>query len=187
LSTLDPQWNLPPFAERRRETALLLRQQGIDRGDGLVAVHPWTSNPKKQWPLERFQAVADAMAAHAPVVIIGGPEHAGQARALQAGRKPGIADLVGQLTLPQLAGLLQACRVIVSSDSGPVHLAAAVGTPAVALFGTTDPSAGERRWGPWGDEHLVIRKPTMDAINVNDVLDAVRRILHRAQSPHRPG
>ena len=93
--------------------------------------------------------------------------------------------MAGRTSLPQLAATLQRAKVLVSNDSGPVHLAAALGTPVVALFGTTDPAAGPRRWGPWGAGHTVIWKETMDAITVAEVLEAVQAQLARPRCAPR--
>ena len=84
-----------------------------------------------------------------------------------------MADLVGRLTLRQLAALLQHARLLVSNDSGPVHLAAAMGTPTVVLFGTSDPATGPARWGPWGQGHTVICQPRLEQIDVDEVLQAI--------------
>jgi ADP-heptose:LPS heptosyltransferase len=90
--------------------------------------------------------------------------------------------MVGRLTVRQLAALLQQVGLLVSNDSGPVHLAAAVETPTIVLFGTSDPAAGPRRWGPWGQGHRVIWKASMEAIQVDEVVDAVRSQLSHGQS-----
>jgi ADP-heptose:LPS heptosyltransferase len=60
--------------------------------------------------------------------------------------------MAGELTLPEMGGLLQEMDLLVANDSGPVHVAAAVGTPALVVFGPTDP----RRTGPYGDKHRVL-------------------------------
>jgi ADP-heptose:LPS heptosyltransferase len=63
-----------------------------------------------------------------------------------------VVDLIGQTTLPMMAAILARTQALLCNDSGPMHLAAAVGRPAVALFGPTDPA----RTGPWGTQHQVI-------------------------------
>lgn len=148
----------------------------------LIAVHPWTSNPRKRWPLARFRELIDRVCADegATVVILGGLESRPQCSALAAEASPRVVDLVGRTSVRELAAVLRRVRVLVSNDSGPMHLAAAVGTPTVALFGTTDPAAGPARWGPWGPSHTVISRPAMTAIGVEEVLRGVRRHLASA-------
>jgi ADP-heptose:LPS heptosyltransferase len=175
--TLRP-WQLPRFEPEQTEAVELLERQGLRASGTLIAVHPWSSNPRKQWPTERYEALIRGLVErHAlSVVVIGGPEEEGQARRLALPRGRAVS-LVGRLSLRGLAGMLQRVRVLVSNDSGPVHVAAAVGTRTVVLFGTSDAAAGPRRWGPWGHEHVVIWKSSMEAITVDEVLAAVERQL----------
>ena len=155
----------------------MLAAHGLNGAAPLLAVHPWTSNPVKQWPVERFEALVEAMVsrAYGDVVIIGGPESPRWRMPRAASGR--VMDLTGQLTLPQLAALLQRSRLVISNDSGPVHLAAAVGTRTLVLFGAADSSTGPRRWGPWGERHVVIARRTMQAITVDEVLEALDRAL----------
>jgi len=181
-------WQLAGFEREEGEVLRLLERQGIHGSDPLIAVHPWTSNPLKQWPITRYQELVRVLSQRLPVALIGGPEERALApHVLPAdhptpsggGSTPRVVDLVGRISLRQLAELLRRSRLLVSNDSGPVHLAAAVGTPTVALFGTPDAATGPRRWGPWGERHTVIWKESMEAITVDDVVAAVREVLER--------
>lgn len=143
--------------------------------DRLVAVHPWTSDARKQWPAERFaELIARVRAGRdARVVLIGGEAERPRARALNLA-DTGVADLTGCLSLRESAALLRRACVLVSSDSGPAHLATAVGTPVVALFGAESGATGPTRWRPWGPGHTVITKPSMSSITVDEVFNAMR-------------
>ena len=149
--------------------------------DHLLAVHPWASTPTKCWPASRFRALMRRLHTerHVRLLLVGGREHQHEAKEL-ARDLPGVTDWTGQLSLPQLAGCLRHVRLLVSNDSGPMHVAAAVGTPTIALFGTTDPAAGPRRWGPWGQGHSVIHQPSMDAISVQDVFQSTTHSLSQS-------
>jgi len=133
-----------PAAARERAAALLA---GVPRPR--VAVAPGASNATKRWPAERHAAVAAALARRgAAVVLAGGPMDrpaldAFTAALAAAGAPPASADLT-TLPVPDLAAALAGVDLLVAGDSGPVHLATAVGTPALALFGPTSPE----RWGP---------------------------------------
>ncbi|MBI4341308.1 MAG: glycosyltransferase family 9 protein [Candidatus Omnitrophica bacterium] len=170
----------PPLAfdleTPRAEVKQLLDQQGSSMS--YIVVHSWTSNPRKQWPANRFQELVSRLSKESgrTVVLIGGAE-ASAATGRWLRNHGRVIDLVGRTSLPQLAALLGGACVLVSNDSGPVHLAAAVGTPVVALFGTTDPATGPQRWGPWGQGHTMIWKPSMEAITLDEVLAAVRRYV----------
>ena len=173
-----PSWQLPRFEREQRDALRLLEQQGIPPSEPFMAVHPWTSNPAKQWPAARFQQLIRTAweSLRLRAAVIGGAESVAHAGTVLPVECP-VANLVGRLTLSELAGLLQRAALLVSNDSGPVHLAAAVHTKTVVLFGTTDPATGPTRWGPWGSGHLAIWKPSMDAITVDEVLAAVRQQL----------
>jgi len=179
LPTAIPQQSCFTGLERERSSIVeLLRKQGVNTDAALVVIHPGSSNPSKRWPVDRFHALIRYLMDEAgvPVALIGGSEERESMRGA-APVGPGVADLVGRLNLVQLAALLEHARVLISNDSGPVHLAAAVGTPAIALFGSAEAGTCPRRWGPWGQQHTVIWKPSMDAIAVDDVVSALTRHL----------
>jgi ADP-heptose:LPS heptosyltransferase len=178
LPTTIPPWQLPRFDREQAEVIQLLQRQGIKPSEPFIAVHPWTSNPLKQWPADRFQTLIRQCVERLriQVVIIGGLEEASQSKEVLPAAVP-VGDLTGRLTLRQLAALLQISQVLVSNDSGPVHLASAVGAKTVVLFGTPNPATGPGRWGPYGEGHRVVWKPTMEAIGVEDVFDLVQQAL----------
>ena len=173
-----PSWQLPHFEPEQRDVLQQLRRQGIQPSEPLIAVHPWTSHPLKQWPADRFRQLIQRVAKTLPVkvVVIGGPEERDRVSAVLSSGMP-VANLVGDVTLRQLAALLRHARLLVSNDSGPVHVAAAVNTKTVVLFGAPTVATGPRRWGPWGSGHVVIWKPSMDAITVEEVFRAVQQLF----------
>ena len=169
----------PRFDREQEEVLRLLERRGLRRDQPFLAVHPWTSNPAKQWPVDRFAALTEILDDRLglQVAIIGGPEERAQASRLPQ-HAGAIADLVGELTLIQSAALLQRARLLISNDSGPVHLAAAVGTKTLVLFDTSHPGASARRWRPWGEGHTVIEQPSLETIPVEQVVAAVERCVH---------
>ena len=135
------------------------------------------SKPENRWPAERFGELTVALRRElgVPVCLTGGPADRETAEVALgvAGRTPeGVHDLVGQTSLRQLVSLSARARLYVGCDTGPMHVAAACGTPVVALFGPADP----RRTGPFGVGHRVVRPASrrMDDIPVEEVLEAVR-------------
>lgn len=119
---------------------------------GPVVIHPGAASPARRWPAERFAAVAAVLARRGhPVVVTGGSGEASMCRRLvsRAGLGP-AADLAGQLTLPNLVALLRRSRLLICSDTGVAHLATALRTPSVQLFGSAPPQL----WGPPVDQHL---------------------------------
>lgn len=101
----------------------------------LLAVHPGASEPRRRWPPDRLGAVAASLVAEgAQVVVLGGPSDRALAEEVAAAAGPGAVDLSGRLGLGGLLGVLSRAALFLGVDSGPRHLAAAVGTPTVAVF-----------------------------------------------------
>jgi len=117
---------------------------------GFAVIHPFSGSPKKCWPLDRYQELARRLAM--PVRWCAGPEEQ-------------LPDAVRIHDLYELACWLASARLYIGNDSGITHLAAAVGTPVVALFGPTDPCI----WAPRGPNVHVIAKPTLESIAVDEV------------------
>jgi len=138
-------------------------------GKKIIAMHPFTSDPVKQWPAERFKVLAQRIKHELKleVIIIG-------LSLTNSNIDRSIIDMTNKTTLVELAALLKRCSLLISGDSGPVHLAAAVGTPVIALFRNDLPGKTARRWGPWGDGHRVIEKNSLNDISVNEVLAQVK-------------
>ncbi len=148
-------------------------------GRHVVILSPGTSELQrhKRWPPARYGAVAAALARSAaalPVVVWGPGEEKLAAAAVAA--SGGSAALAPRTTIPVLAAVLRRAAVFVGGDTGPMHLAWAVGCPVVALFGPTDP----RLNAPIGPAHVVLRAGrSMDNLAAGDVARAVLAILGR--------
>ncbi|EYT48168.1 MULTISPECIES: glycosyltransferase family 9 protein [Kocuria] len=121
--------------------------------DGFVALHPGASVPSRGLTAEHAGALAAGLAAAGrPVVLTGGPGEreltaAARAAAREAAPDGTVLDLAGRTDLPGLAAVLDAAACVVVGNTGPAHLAAAVGTPVVSLF---SPVVPPERWAPWG-------------------------------------
>ena len=156
-------WVSVEAAARARE--LLAAQIGKRRY--AVLAPGATFGPTKRWPAERFARVAERLAMQhgLAVVLVGGHGDAEAAAAVQAALAGGengtgesgpgsqieVADLVGKTDLTTLAAILKGAAIVVANDSGPLHLARAVGTPAVGIFGSTEP-----KWtGPRGGRVVI--------------------------------
>jgi heptosyltransferase-3 len=134
---------------RNRMAALGLAEQGF------VHLHPASRWRFKCWPADRTAALIDRLAAAGErVVLTAAPSEPELelVRAIRAACRADTVDLSGQLTLKQLAALTGRAKLFVGVDSAPMHIAAAMGTPVVALFGPS----GELEWGPWGVASRVI-------------------------------
>ena len=164
-----------PFAETdERAAAEMLAKNGIT-GGAFVAVHPGTSNPEKSWPAERFARVCDKMIDGFGIkaVLVGGEEERRTAGEVKSKMRNPVLDLTGRLALKEFGALLKRAALLISCDSGPVHIASAVGTPVVALFGEARPGGSSKRWGPYGEGHIVVGRTKVTDITVDDVFVAV--------------
>ncbi len=125
---------------------------------GVAVLHAGCSTPYKLWPPERFAALGQRLRDNPGVdlVLVGGRDDLVMRNALLAnlrGAGGGVVDLVGRLTLMETAAVIQRARLFVGPDSGLAHLAAALGTPSVVLFGPSEP----RKWGLIAARHAVVR------------------------------
>ena len=168
----------------------------------LIALAPGESaaRPYKCWSTEGFRRMATALVRDgARVVVVGGPDDASLGQAIVANLGDRGHNLAGRTAPSELAALLERCDLLIGIDSGPMHVAAAMGRPVVGLFGPTDP----RQTGPLGQGHEVIfheqpcwgpcvhpvtpkctDRACMSAITVEEVLAAARRILARTGVAH---
>ncbi len=148
------------------------------KGSYVVAIHPWTSDPIKQWPLARFKELIIRLSGLG-IVVIGGKEELEKNRDFFVGLHEIIMNFTGKTDLVELAEVLKEVNLLISGDSGPVHLAAAVGTPVIALFRNDLQGKTAKRWGPWGNGHTVIEKSKLEEITVNEV---VAKIMEKLES-----
>ena len=118
-----------------------------------VVVHPGASVPARAWPPERHGALVEALVADGRRVVVTGGRGEKELTALVAGGLDGVVDLGGRTDLAGLSRVLGGADAVVVANTGPAHLAAAVGTPVVSLFAPTVPA---ERWRPWGVPHVLL-------------------------------
>jgi heptosyltransferase I len=189
-------FDLPRHSEDEAAIGRFIRERGL--GSGFAVINPGAGWPSKRWPVERFAAVARYLGGRRqlPTVVAWG----GAAEWTLADQiittSAGAAHMAPETTLGELAELSRRAKLFVSADTGPLHLAAAVGTPCVGLFG---PMPAERN-GPYGTQHIALQNvclkgssrsrrrasnDSMLAISVEDVCAACDTILDRDQT-NRP-
>jgi len=144
----------PGEAERAAVDALLARH-GVSAGDRLVVLAPGSVWGTKRWPF--YPELAQLLARHARVVVVGSAADAPLADAIAAA-EPTSIDATGTLSLLASAELIGRAGVVVTNDSAPLHLASAMGTPTVALFGPTVPEFG---FGPLAPRASVVGEETL--------------------------
>lgn len=128
--------------------------QGLD-GKTVIALNPGATHAVNRWPTSRFAELADLITeqSHAFPLIIGGPDDVPLADEIVARTRAKPVSIAGRTSLLQLGAVLEKCTLLVSGDTGPLHLATAAGTKVIGLFGAADPG----RTGPVGKGHRVIQ------------------------------
>lgn len=129
--------------DERAATQALLRRLHLEHTSPLVAIHPGSgaAPAQKRWPLSHFAEVATALARTqgARILVLGGPSEVDLGEHLAGMIGPAATCLSSQLDLRETLALLEVCDLFIGNDSGPLHMATAVGTPVVGIYGPTDP------------------------------------------------
>jgi heptosyltransferase-2 len=157
-SVSTPDVSLKVTNAQRALGRAVLEREGWDGKTALVGVHPGASGSRaKIWSASRFGEAAGRIASSsgARVVILGGESEGGLAREVAVAAGERSLQLQGKTSLSELLGVLSELSLFLANDSGPMHLAAALGTPTLAVFGPTDP----RETAPLGPRAKVIREP----------------------------
>jgi heptosyltransferase-2 len=186
---LDGRWEV--WADR-----LWAANYSASSGKRVVAVHLGASDPSKCWPVDSYARVLAALrrqSACFEFILIGSAGVREPAAALKTRLDFSLLDLTGQTTVAQLASVLHRCRLLISNDSGPVHLADALGTPVISIFTRNQPGINPERWRPLGPLSCCLAPPpgrdrsyakagqpaghSPEMVDVQQVLDAVDAIF----------
>ncbi len=172
---LADSFDLPRIDLTPSELELSVRLLGESTELHTIVVSPGSGGRRKCWPIERYaDIVEEVVAIGLRAVVILGPaeEHLADRSFLRSSR---YVRIVQPPDLVQLAGLLQSADLYIGNDSGPSHIAAAVGVPSVVLFGPTDPAL----WAPRGRSVEVIESPDgdMDSLGVDSVLECLIKTI----------
>jgi len=182
----------------RREAEQYFAHHGVKDADIVVGMIPGSQWGTKRWPAEQFAALIEQLSARARThcVLFGAPSDRPIADAIVTACHAPVLDLVGKTALRDLPAYLASCTVVVSNDTGPMHVAAALGKPIVTLYGPTTAALG---FSPYGvlweeasvdldcrpcDAHGPQRCPLshwrcMRNLSAEQVANAVQRLLHR--------
>lgn len=177
--------------------AALLAKSNIGKEDKIVTLHPGSSCPSKRWAAQRFAQVADKLieAYALKVVILGGtdPKAVACVKDVKARMSKGALFLTDGLDLSHRIALIKRSALFISNDSGPMHVAVAVGTPVIAIFGRKQPGLSPLRWGPFGRADITLHKDVgcveclahdcrvgfkcLEAITPAEVIEAAEKLL----------
>lgn len=177
----SPVFHLPTSARAEARMDDLFAACALEARQGVVTLNPGAGKPVKRWPVEHFRALSRGLLDRGMrVVVAWGPGELDLAQAIHAGQAPG-AVLAPPTDLDDLLALLRRSALLVAGDTGPLHLAAALGVPTVAVFGPTSPD----RNGPYGappGRALRGRDGRMESVRPEAVLAAVTAALAEVAS-----
>ncbi len=150
-----------PIRRESEEWALnFLRTCHAENSKPLICVHPAASCISKRWPAKKFAELINLLVPKykAAIILIGGLDAEVIVREIMKDIHAPVVDAVGKTSVSQLASLLKKSHLLISNDSGPVHVAAAVGTSVVSIFGRNQAGLSPQRWRPLGKNDIVLHK-----------------------------
>jgi heptosyltransferase-2 len=197
ISPATPKSFVPIHDWAKQRVDALFTESSIQPSDQLVAIHPSASCISKRWMPDRFAQVADRLITEQGIKIclVAADTDALYAHQVAQGMRRVPVNFAGRLSVAELAALLARCRLLISNDSGPVHVAAAVGTPVVDIFGRNQRGLSPLRWDPLGEGHIILHKEVgcvtclahncdidflcLTSLSVDEVYQAALTILKR--------
>lgn len=189
-------------AEEERSSRRMLEDLNMNTGDTKIVIHPGSGHSSLNYPLEKLALLADKLIQgfSAKIVLTGSEKELDISEKLKGSMINQPIDLIGKTDLRSLCTLLNGADILISSSTGPMHVAAALGTPVVGLFSPLF-VASAKRWGPYGEEHEVIVPPVktcykcepekcsyfncMDMIEPDEIISKVKNILSKKFSHTR--
>jgi len=189
----QPSISIEANAEEKGQAASLLASEGIAPGRRYLVLNPGAAyGSAKRWSEEGFAGAGDTLASELDldVAIVGSEVERSIADSIKARMRSRVAVLSGRTSLETLIGVIAGSSLVLTNDSGPMHVAAALGVPTVAVFGATDDVVT----GPWGAHAKVVREPVecspcllrecpidhrcMTRVSAEAVCRAAREVLH---------
>ena len=195
IEPIDKTLFMPIKKESEEWVDTLFKEKEIKANDKLLILHATASCDSKVWPAKRFAEVADRLVQKYgfKVFIVSGPKDIQKAAKVEKNMHSKLVDLSGKTSISQLASLLRRCQLFISTDSGPMHMASALGVPVVAIFGRSQVGLSPQRWGPLGPQNKILYKNVgcticlahdcqkdfacIKSISVEDVFKAAEEIL----------
>jgi lipopolysaccharide heptosyltransferase II len=195
IDPVDKTLFMPIKQESEKWVEVLFSQVGIKDGDKLLVIHPAASCPSRIWPAERFAEVADKLVQKYgfKTIIVSSPGDAQKAQEVIKHMGSKALNLAAKTSVSQLASVLKRSQLFISTDSGPMHVACALGVPVITIFGRSQAGLSPQRWGPLGERSRVLHKTVgcticlahnckkdfacLKATTVEDVLRAAEEIL----------
>lgn len=197
IPILDRQLHFPVSESAHEKVEGVLKDRGVSSEEKIITVHPSASCPSKRWPQNYFSqlisALKEKLSLKIAVITARGEEQFAQSIIDNCD----VIDLRGELSLSEVGALLKRSMIFISNDSGPVHIASALGVPVISIFGRKNPGLSPMRWKPLGDNSYYLHKDVgcsiclahdcdkeflcLKSIKPMDVADEVVKILESHQ------
>lgn len=176
-----PVVSLPISEQDRKQLQMLIENENIPQKPFIV-ISPFSTHKDKEWPVSHYLTLAKKLSEDKKyfIILMGGPED--EDKLISVPLSPGIYNLCGKLSLRNVATLLRDTHLLISNDSGPVHIAACVQTKTVVLYGRQNKGSSPVRWGAhWNGgnttDHRSIVKDFISDITVEEVWSMVKEIF----------
>jgi len=195
IEARDRSLYMPIKRSSEEGVAAIFRESGIGMDDIVVTINPGASCPSKRWRAEKFAGVANGLIEKykAKIVIISDKKDKVFGDKMASLVKAECLNLCGDTTISDIASVLRRSNLLISNDSGPVHIACAVDTPVISIFGRSDRGLSPQRWGPSGDKSVVLHRDVgcdiclahnckngfkcLESIAISDVVEAADKLL----------
>lgn len=147
---------LPVLPGREKEAADLLKNENVPENRPVIAIHPFSLWKYKEWKTDEFVSLIDYITAehNLPVIITGSAQEKKRGESLAKKCRKKVFNFAGKTDIGTFPALLKFCRLLIGVDTAALHIAAAVGTPTIGIFGPSSPVT----WAPRGDRHFVVTK-----------------------------
>jgi heptosyltransferase-3 len=194
LNKIEPPW-INVSDENTAYAKNKLKDAGVNENDKLVIIHPGSGGSSLDWGFDKFTQLGKKIMSlpNTKVVVTGSKDEKSLVHNMQSAIGSGAIDMSGQLSLLEYAGLTKLADLFIANSTGPLHIAAAVGTPVIGFFSHIIPMTPDR-WGPYTNKKIVFmpqNKPVdckkclkhkkncecMDSIQVDEVFEAVKQFL----------
>lgn len=173
---------LVPVQKSAEDWAIQWMQENNVRSNDFIAIHPGASDPAKCWSNANFAELIDRLTGRytLKIVLLGSASTGLNATAIlqQTRQSSQCLNLTGRTSVAQMASLLRRSRLLISNDSGPVHVAAGVGSSVISLFLRNDPGINPERWRPLGNKSFILSNIPV-TFSVENVLDLTEEIFQK--------
>ncbi len=173
-----------PLQKEAEAWALPFMAENNLHSDGFIIIHPGASDPDKCWPPRHFSSLINSLLERysLKILLVGSSQTVGLAQSILKNVRyhSEVLDLTGKTSLAQMASLLRRSRLLISNDSGPVHIAAGVGTHVISLFLRNQPGINAQRWKPLGSKGYILdNQINPGIIGVEDILTLTEEIFRQ--------